>query len=131
MDRRGDNQLSAGSANITEAAQTHLVARLSRAREAAQLTTAIFIIGSLLSVLAFIGGAALLRYGFAVVARSERTLQGTLDSVREGAAAFDGSASWKHGTHHSVAFWGSINRRLNKDRQSSLIPALHLMRRGS
>jgi CHASE3 domain sensor protein len=76
--------ISSDMAQISDAAQAHLSTRLSRARDADRHEAEALVIGSLLSVVAFIGGAALLQYGFMIAVRSERTLQATLDSIREG-----------------------------------------------
>jgi signal transduction histidine kinase/ActR/RegA family two-component response regulator len=51
--------------------------------------TVVFVVGSLLSGLSLIGGAIVIGLAYGRARSSERTLQATLDSVREGVAAFD------------------------------------------
>ncbi len=74
---------------IMDAAQQRLNSRLARAEASDERVTATFIVGSIVSALALLAGAFLLAAAYRRAARSERLTQATLDSVREGVAAFD------------------------------------------
>ena len=81
--------IQANLAAITGAEKARLAARLEQGHEANRRVTMTFAAGSLISALALIAGAALLASAYRRAAVSEHTLQATLDSVREGVAAFD------------------------------------------
>ena len=74
---------------LVEAETVRLAGRQKEAEAAGQRVTATFIVGSMISGLALLVGAALLTLAYRRIASSELMLQSTLDSVREGAAAFD------------------------------------------
>ncbi|MGH7046697.1 MAG: CHASE3 domain-containing protein [Stellaceae bacterium] len=74
---------------IDDAAQSRLDARLVRAEISDERVTATFVAGSLVSAVALLAGAFLLAAAYRRTARSERLTRDTLDSVREGVAAFD------------------------------------------
>jgi signal transduction histidine kinase/ActR/RegA family two-component response regulator len=74
---------------IMDAANTRLQTRLSTAESLEQRVTLTFMIGSAIAAAALIIGAVLLARAYRRSAISERLLQATLDSVREGVAAFD------------------------------------------
>lgn len=74
---------------IADAAQRRLNARLARAEASDERVTATFVVGSLIAAVALLAGAFLLAEAYRRAAASERLTQATLDSVREGVAAFD------------------------------------------
>ncbi len=74
---------------IMDAAQTRLNARLAQAEASDRRVTATFIVGSVVAAVALLAGAFLLAGAYRRAAGSERLTQATLDSVREGVAAFD------------------------------------------
>ena len=74
---------------LTTSEVDRLASRSAYAAAADRRVTVTFIIGSLISGIALVAGALLLAYAHGRAATSERTLQATLDSVREGVAAFD------------------------------------------
>jgi signal transduction histidine kinase/CHASE3 domain sensor protein/ActR/RegA family two-component response regulator len=82
-------------AEISDAETASLQARSAQAEQADHRVTVAFIAGGLVSGIALISGALLLGFAHGRVATSEQTLQATLDSVREGVAAFDGSGRLK------------------------------------
>jgi signal transduction histidine kinase/CHASE3 domain sensor protein/ActR/RegA family two-component response regulator len=75
---------------IMDTANTRLQNRLATAESVEQRVTLTFVIGSAIAAAALISGAVLLARAYRRGALSERLLQATLDSVREGVAAFDG-----------------------------------------
>jgi len=75
---------------IMDAADARLNSRLVRAETSDERVTTTFVVGSIVSAIALMAGAFLLAGAYRRAARSERLLQATLDSVREGVAAFDG-----------------------------------------
>jgi signal transduction histidine kinase/ActR/RegA family two-component response regulator len=75
---------------IGEASSSRLAARQAMERTAETMVATTVVVGSLVSCLALIAGAVLLAHAYGRAAASEETLQATLDSVREGVAAFDG-----------------------------------------
>jgi signal transduction histidine kinase/CHASE3 domain sensor protein/ActR/RegA family two-component response regulator len=84
-------------ADISDAETARLGARSAQAEQADRRVTGAFVAGSVVSGLALISGALLLGFAHGRVAASEQALKSTLDSVREGVAAFDGSGrlqSW-------------------------------------
>jgi signal transduction histidine kinase len=89
--RNAMNAIHADLSAIIEAETTRLSDRQREAAAAGQRVSATFLIGSLGSALALLVGAALLARAYRRAAISELTLQSTLDSVREGVAAFDGA----------------------------------------
>ena len=74
---------------IIDAADMRLQARLATAKSLEQRVLLTFLIGSIIAACALIAGAILLARAYRRAASSERLLQATLDSVREGVAAFD------------------------------------------
>ncbi len=88
--RRSMEAIHADLVGITGAEMARLNSRSGAAAVADRRVTATFVAGSLISSLALVAGAVLLAYAHGRAATSERTLQATLDSVREGVAAFDG-----------------------------------------
>ncbi len=74
---------------IEDAAQNRLNARLARGEASDERVTATFVVGSLLSAIALLAGAFFLAAAYRRAAKSERLTRATLDSVREGVAAFD------------------------------------------
>jgi signal transduction histidine kinase/ActR/RegA family two-component response regulator len=96
----GRDSMEAVLADLTEIADAEsarLAARSVQAGQADRQVTIGFVTGSFVSAIALISGALLLGYAHGRVAASEQTLQATLDSVREGVAAFDRSGrlqSW-------------------------------------
>ncbi len=76
---------------LTNEEAAELRSRSAAAAVADRRVTATFLVGSLISAVALIVGAVLLAYAHNRVAASERALQATLNSVREGVAAFDGA----------------------------------------
>jgi signal transduction histidine kinase/ActR/RegA family two-component response regulator len=81
--------ISADLAVIVDAENARLNARLERAAAADERLITTFIIGSLVSVVSLLLGAALLVSTVRRATVSERVLKATIDSVREGVAAFD------------------------------------------
>ncbi len=75
---------------FTSAADQTLKIRLGFSRDAEARATKTFIAGGLVSAVALLAGAFLLSGAYRRAAQSERILQATLDSVREGVAAFEG-----------------------------------------
>ncbi|HEY3908681.1 MAG TPA: CHASE3 domain-containing protein [Stellaceae bacterium] len=74
---------------IEDSAQDRFNARLARAEASDERVTATFVVGSLVSAIALLAGAFLLAAAYRRAAKSERLTRATLDSVREGVAAFD------------------------------------------
>ena len=74
---------------IIDAADMRLQARMATAESLEQRVLMTFLIGSIIAACALIAGAILLARAYRRAASSERLLQATLDSVREGVAAFD------------------------------------------
>lgn len=74
---------------IIDAADVRLQARMATAESLEQHVTLTFLIGSIIAACALIAGAFLLARAYRRAALSEGVLQATLDSVREGVAAFD------------------------------------------
>ena len=74
---------------IIDAADMRLQARMATAESLEQRVLLTFLIGSIIAACALIAGAILLAVAYRRAASSERLLQATLDSVREGVAAFD------------------------------------------
>jgi len=74
---------------IIDAADMRLQARMAAAESLEQRVLLTFLIGSIIAACALIAGAILLARAYRRAASSERLLQATLDSVREGVAAFD------------------------------------------
>jgi signal transduction histidine kinase/CHASE3 domain sensor protein/ActR/RegA family two-component response regulator len=84
---------------IMDAANTRLNSRLAQAETSDERVTLTFVIASIVSALALVAGALLLARAYRRAAISERLLQATLDSVREGVAAFDAAGRlqvWNH-----------------------------------
>ena len=81
--------VTADLAAIAEAANARLNARLRGAEAVEERITQTFVVGSIISALALLLGGFLLARAYRQTAASERALQATLDSVREGVAAFD------------------------------------------
>jgi signal transduction histidine kinase/ActR/RegA family two-component response regulator len=81
--------ISADLAAISDAANTRLASRLTAAAEVEGRVSSTFVIGSVVSALALLVGALLLARAVGRATTSEEMLQATLDSVREGVAAFD------------------------------------------
>jgi CHASE3 domain sensor protein len=77
---------------ISDTETARLNARSNAAEAAAHRENLAFLSGSLVSALALLTGAILLAYAYGRATASEQTLQATLDSVREGVAAFDPSS---------------------------------------
>jgi signal transduction histidine kinase/ActR/RegA family two-component response regulator len=77
-------------AGIVDVETGRLTARSELADSAERQVTTTFVIGSVISGLALVVGAVLLAFAYGRAAISEQTLQATLESVREGVAAFDG-----------------------------------------
>jgi len=74
---------------IIDAADMRLQARMATAESLEQRVLMTFLIGSIIAACALIAGAILLARAYRRAASSEHLLQATLDSVREGVAAFD------------------------------------------
>jgi signal transduction histidine kinase/ActR/RegA family two-component response regulator len=87
--RNAMDAIDADLSAIIEAETMRLSDRQRGAAAADRRMSATFLIGSLGSALALLIGAALLARAYRRAAISELTLQSTLDSVREGVAAFD------------------------------------------
>jgi signal transduction histidine kinase len=81
--------VTADLAAIMDSADAGLRSRLVSADAAEARITLTFVIASFVAMLALAVGAFLLARAYRRAAVSERTLQATLDSVREGVAAFD------------------------------------------
>lgn len=81
--------VSADLAAIGDAENARLDARLKSAAAADERLTTTFLVGSIVSAIGLLLGAALLVSTVRRATLSERTLKATLDSVREGVAAFD------------------------------------------
>jgi signal transduction histidine kinase/CHASE3 domain sensor protein/ActR/RegA family two-component response regulator len=82
--------VSTDLAAIMDAAEARLRTRIERADDAEERITETFVIASIAAVIALAAGAFLLARAYRRAAVSERMLQATLDSVREGVAAVDG-----------------------------------------
>jgi signal transduction histidine kinase/ActR/RegA family two-component response regulator len=89
LGRSAMEAISADLAAIGDAENTRLTARLQRAASADDRLTNTFMFGSIVSMLGLLVGAALLVSTVRRATLSERALKGTMDSVREGVAAFD------------------------------------------
>lgn len=76
-------------ATIMDAANARLNSRLTQSEISDERVTLTFLIGSIFSAIALLAGGFLLAGAYRRAATSERLLQATLDSVREGVAAFD------------------------------------------
>ena len=76
---------------IMDAANVRLDKRLVRAEAGDERISLTFILGSIVAAVALLVGGFLLQGAYRRAAISERLLQATLDSVREGVAAFDAS----------------------------------------
>ena len=87
--RKTMNAIQADLEALVDGETARLAGRQKEAEVASRRVTATFIIGSLVSGLALLVGAALLALAYRRIAISELTLQSTLNSVREGVAAFD------------------------------------------
>jgi signal transduction histidine kinase/ActR/RegA family two-component response regulator len=74
---------------IGEGANTDLTSRLAAAADAEARVTSTFLFGSAVAAVGLLAGALLLARAARRAALSERALQATLDSVREGVAALD------------------------------------------
>ncbi len=81
--------ISSDLAAIGDAENARLDARLQSATAADDRLTNTFLVGSIVSATGLLVGAALLVSTVRRATRSERTLKATMDSVREGVAAFD------------------------------------------
>jgi len=88
--RNSMDTIHADLAAIVEAETARLANRQRDAAVAERRVSATFLVGGLAAAAALLVGAALLAGAYRRVAISELTLQSTLDSVREGVAAFDG-----------------------------------------
>ncbi|HTQ34282.1 MAG TPA: CHASE3 domain-containing protein, partial [Stellaceae bacterium] len=98
--------ISADLAAIGEAANTNLNDRLDAAATAETRVTATFAFGSAVAALGLLVGALLLASAARRAAVSERTLQATLDSVREGVAALDHRGRLRASNASFVALFG-------------------------
>jgi signal transduction histidine kinase/ActR/RegA family two-component response regulator len=87
--RRSMDAIQADLGALIDSEAARLMARSARLEQADKVVVATFVIGSLISAIALMAGAVLLARAYGRAAGSERTLQATLDSVREGVAAFD------------------------------------------
>ncbi len=76
---------------IMDAANVRLDKRLVRAEAGDERISLTFVLGSIVAAVALLVGGFLLQSAYRRAAISERLLQATLDSVREGVAAFDAS----------------------------------------
>jgi signal transduction histidine kinase/ActR/RegA family two-component response regulator len=91
---------------IGDAAQMRLHDRLARAEASDERVTGTFIVGSTVSAIALLAGAFLLAGAYRRAAVSERLTQATLDSVREGVAAFDADGRLQVWNNPFVAILG-------------------------
>jgi signal transduction histidine kinase/CheY-like chemotaxis protein len=87
--RRSMQAISADLAAIGEAANNRLSARLASAAAADSRLVSTFIAGSVIAALGLLAGMLVLVRATRRATVSERTLQATLDSVREGVVAID------------------------------------------
>jgi signal transduction histidine kinase/ActR/RegA family two-component response regulator len=76
---------------LADAEERRIQARSTDGDRMAFVASATFVVGSLGSAVALLVGALLLAVAHARAKTSEQVLQATLDSVREGVAAFDGA----------------------------------------
>jgi signal transduction histidine kinase/CHASE3 domain sensor protein/ActR/RegA family two-component response regulator len=119
---------------IADAEAGRLARRSAEAGRADWLVTATFLIGGLVCVLALVAGAGLLARAYGRAARSEQTLRLTLDSVREGVAAFDGSGRLRN---WNASFAKLLDLKPASMRRGHVIPidpetpapAAHIIRR--
>jgi signal transduction histidine kinase/ActR/RegA family two-component response regulator len=81
--------ISADLKAIGDAENARLTGRLQSAASADERLTSTFMLGSIVSMIGLLLGAALLVSTVRRATGSERTLKATMDSVREGVAAFD------------------------------------------
>jgi signal transduction histidine kinase/ActR/RegA family two-component response regulator len=88
--RRSMEAVQRDLSSITGAAERSLRTRLAGAEAAEQQLTLTFIFGTLIAAASLIAGASMLAGAYRRAASSERLLQATLESVREGVSAFDG-----------------------------------------
>ena len=91
---------------IMEAANARLDSRLVRAEASDERISLTFLVGSIVAAVALLAGGLLLERAYRRAAISERLLQATLDSVREGVAAFDASGRLRVWNHPFVTMSG-------------------------
>ncbi len=108
---------------IMDAAQDRLHFRLARAETSDERVTATFIVGSVVSAAALMAGAWLLAGAYRRAARSERLTQTTLDSVREGVAAFDAGGRLQVWNSPFVVMLGAADREMGRGATLSGIAA--------
>ena len=99
---------------ITEAANVRLGARLQRAEASDERISLTFVLGSIVAAVALLVGGFLLEAAYRRAAMSERLLQATLDSVREGVAAFDASGRLRVWNDPFVALSGLCGDELRR-----------------
>ena len=99
---------------IMDAANVRLGARLQRAEASDERISLTFVLGSIVAAVALLAGAFLLEGAYRRAAMSERLLQATLDSVREGVAAFDASGRLRVWNHPFVAMSGVAGGELRR-----------------
>jgi signal transduction histidine kinase/ActR/RegA family two-component response regulator len=107
---------------ISNAESARLNARSVQAGIAENRVTLAFVIGSLVSGIALISGALMLGYAHGRLAASEQTLQATLDSVREGVAAFDPAGRLQSWNEPFVKLLNLEPAALNRDQPVSIDP---------
>ena len=96
---------------IMDAADARLDARLVRAEAGDERFSLTFVVGSIIAALGLLAGGFLLEGAYRRAAMSQRLLQATLDSVREGVAAFDPRGRLRVWNHPFVAMSGVAARR--------------------
>ncbi len=99
---------------IMDAANVRLGARLQRAETSDQRISLTFVLGSIVAAVALLAGAFLLEGAYRRAAMSERLLRATLDSVREGVAAFDARGRLRVWNHPFVAMSGVAGGELRR-----------------
>jgi signal transduction histidine kinase/ActR/RegA family two-component response regulator len=120
--RKSMDAILADLGEISDAESARLSARSVQARIAENRVTLAFVIGSIVSGIALVSGALLLGYAHGRLAASEQTLQATLDSVREGVAAFDPAGRLQSWNEPFVKLLNLESAELNKDQPVSIDP---------
>ncbi|HWD58540.1 MAG TPA: CHASE3 domain-containing protein [Stellaceae bacterium] len=109
------NEITGDLAAIGEVANAQLTGRLDTAADAEGRVTATFIFGSSVAALGLLVGALLLARAVQRATTSEATLLATLDSVREGVAAFDHRGRLRVWNVRFTAILGSTDPGLRAD----------------
>jgi signal transduction histidine kinase/ActR/RegA family two-component response regulator len=106
--------ITADLTSITNAADARLHMRLERAAAAEARLSQTFAIASAVAAVSLMIGALLLALAYRRAAASEQVLQATLDSVREGVAAFDYRGQLRAWNNSFIAMLGLAGRDIRR-----------------